>query len=58
MRHMENDKIESKQTPKKVIGMRTKELRKEGKSRERERANSTTLIDLWAGKKENRKRLR
>lgn len=36
--------------------MRTKGLRKEGKSRER--ANSTTLIDLWAGKEENRKRLR
>lgn len=56
MRHMENDKVESKQTPKKVIGMRTKGLKEEGKSRER--ANSTTLIDLWARKEENRKRLR
>lgn len=56
MRHMENDKVESKQTPKKVIGMRTKGLKEEGKSRER--ANSTTLIDLWARKEENKKRLR
>lgn len=39
MRHMENDKVENKQTPKKVIRMRTKRLREKGKNRER--ANST-----------------
>lgn len=53
---MEDDKIEINQTPKRVVGKITKSIREEG--RNRERANSTTLIDLWAGKEENRKRMR
>lgn len=53
---MENGKRESNQTPKTITGKRTTGIREEGKSRER--ANSTTLIELWAGREENRKRLR
>lgn len=53
---MENGKRESNQTPKNGNRKRTTGIREEGKNRER--ANLTTLIDLWAGKEENRKRLR
>lgn len=53
---MEDDKIEINQTPKRIVGKITKSIREKG--RNRERANSTTLIDLWVGKEENRKRMR
>lgn len=51
-----NDRTENYQTPKGVVGERLKEIRKEEKSRERD--NSTTLIDSWAGKEENKKKMR